>query len=258
MTTRRQPRRAASPQEVVVPYHVTLNERDDGRARRPETDVVARRRSGARAPAEDQPPDPLECLRKTDVAALLKADPWTLDRWRRLDPTFPAPIWLSNTTPVWRRRDIEAWLQAARVAGWRHRGRRRARHRRRKTRVGRSGGAHKGRACTPRQRALFQPAIGRRGAPRAIALRQRTGLCDERDDLKKIVEFPKAEVLPEEHARRLKSEVDRLASLPVVEWLFYLRVMVSPRSTACRALILKEMIETTIKSEGEKSARRQG
>src|SRR5215472_5142673 len=42
------------------------------------------------------------------------------------------------------------------------------------------------------------------------------------DDPKKIVEFPKAEIVPEERARRLKIEVDRLANLPVVEWMYYL------------------------------------
>ena len=41
------------------------------------------------------------------------------------------------------------------------------------------------------------------------------------DDPKQIVEFPKAEIVPEERARRLKIEVDRLASLPVVEWRYY-------------------------------------
>ena len=42
------------------------------------------------------------------------------------------------------------------------------------------------------------------------------------DDPKKIVEFPKAELPPEERARRLKMEVERLARLPVVERLFYI------------------------------------
>ena len=56
------------------------------------------------------------------------------------------------------------------------------------------------------------------------------------DDEKKIVDFPKAEVSPEERARRLKVEVDRLASLPPVEWMFYL-MRVLPKSTVCRALI---------------------
>ena len=42
------------------------------------------------------------------------------------------------------------------------------------------------------------------------------------DDPKKIVEFPKAEIVPEERARRLKIEVERLASLPAVERLFYI------------------------------------
>ena len=41
-------------------------------------------------------------------------------------------------------------------------------------------------------------------------------------DNSKILGFPKAEVPLEERARRLKTEIDRLASMPVVEWLYYL------------------------------------
>ena len=38
----------------------------------------------------------------------------------------------------------------------------------------------------------------------------------------KIVEFPKPEeVTPEERARRLRIEVERLARLPTVEWMYY-------------------------------------
>ena len=54
------------------------------------------------------------------------------------------------------------------------------------------------------------------------------------DDPKKIVEFPKAEIVPEERARRLKMEVERLASLPVVEWMYYLADGGVAKSTACR------------------------
>jgi hypothetical protein len=43
-----------------------------------------------------------------------------------------------------------------------------------------------------------------------------------RGDDPKSVEFMNAEGSPDEHARRSKTEVDRLASLPTVEWLFYL------------------------------------
>ena len=38
----------------------------------------------------------------------------------------------------------------------------------------------------------------------------------------KILGFPKAEVPPEERARRLRVEVERLAGLPTCEWLLYL------------------------------------
>jgi hypothetical protein len=38
----------------------------------------------------------------------------------------------------------------------------------------------------------------------------------------KVVGSPKPELPPEERARRLKVDVDRLSSQPLVEWLFYL------------------------------------
>jgi hypothetical protein len=41
-------------------------------------------------------------------------------------------------------------------------------------------------------------------------------------DEKVVVEFPKADITPEERAPRLNVEVERLANLPPVEWLFYL------------------------------------
>jgi hypothetical protein len=74
------------------------------------------------------------------------------------------------------------------------------------------------------------------------------------DDPKKIVEFPTAELPPEERARRLKIEVERLARLPTVEWLYYIESTdVAEKHQVSRA-ILKEMIETTIKAN-EKKAR---
>jgi hypothetical protein len=42
------------------------------------------------------------------------------------------------------------------------------------------------------------------------------------DDSNKVIGFPTGELPPEERARRLTVEVERLAGLPVVEWMFYL------------------------------------
>src|SRR5262249_3573304 len=74
------------------------------------------------------------------------------------------------------------------------------------------------------------------------------------DDPKKIGEFPTAELPPEERARRLNIEVERLARLPRVEWLYYIESTdVAEKHQVSRA-ILKEMIETTIDAN-EKKAR---
>ena len=88
------------------------------------------------------------------------------------------------------------------------------------------------------------------------ALLRQLGIEAKRGNMsgdEKIVEFPKAEVPPEERACRLKTEVDRLASLPGVEWLFYVEVLMSPKSTACRAPVMKAMIEATIKANEKKA-----
>jgi putative DNA primase/helicase len=74
------------------------------------------------------------------------------------------------------------------------------------------------------------------------------------DDPKKIVEFPKAELPPEERARRLKIEVERLAQMPPAEWLYYLEQGDIARKHDVPPATLKEMIETTIKAN-EKRAR---
>jgi predicted DNA-binding transcriptional regulator AlpA len=54
--------------------------------------------------------DPLSLLTKRQLAELLQINPWTIDRHRKSDPDFPAPVWISGTTPRWRRQDIESWL----------------------------------------------------------------------------------------------------------------------------------------------------
>src|SRR5262245_45240434 len=70
----------------------------------------------------------------------------------------------------------------------------------------------------------------------------------------KIVDFPKAEVTPEERARRLKVEVDRLACLPVTEWLFYIESDGVAEKHNISRTVMKKMIEVTIKNR-EKKAR---
>jgi len=74
------------------------------------------------------------------------------------------------------------------------------------------------------------------------------------DDPKKILEFPKAEVPPEERARRLTVEVDRLAGLPVSEWMFYIECEGVAKKHGVTPGQLKQMVQATIK-EREKKAR---
>jgi hypothetical protein len=74
------------------------------------------------------------------------------------------------------------------------------------------------------------------------------------DDPKKIVEFPKAEVPPEERARRLTVEVDRLAGLPVSEWMFYIECEGVAKKHGVTPAQLKQMVQATVK-EREKKAR---
>jgi hypothetical protein len=73
------------------------------------------------------------------------------------------------------------------------------------------------------------------------------------DDLENV-EFPKAQVCPEEQARRLRSEVERLARLPAVEWRFYVESDDVAEKHGVPRGVLKELVETTIKTN-EKQAR---
>jgi hypothetical protein len=68
----------------------------------------------------------------------------------------------------------------------------------------------------------------------------------------KIVDFPKA--APEEQAQRLQIEVERLARLPPVEWLFYLSTDGFAEKHGVERATLKGMIEASIKAN-EKKAR---
>jgi putative DNA primase/helicase len=72
------------------------------------------------------------------------------------------------------------------------------------------------------------------------------------DKAVKVVEFPQPEITPEERARRLGIEVERLAGLPVVEWMFYLPIVAEKYGLEPAAL--KRMVEAVIK-EREKKAR---
>ncbi len=71
-----------------------------------------------------------------------------------------------------------------------------------------------------------------------------------RDD--KIVDFPKVEITPEERARRLTAEVNRLASLPPTEWMFWLDGVADTHGV--KSADLRAMIEATIQDR-EKKAR---
>ena len=73
------------------------------------------------------------------------------------------------------------------------------------------------------------------------------------DDPKQIVEFPKAEIVPEERARRLKIEVERLASLPVVERLFYIECEDVAEKHGFSRDVMKAMVEATIKERENKA-----
>ena len=75
---------------------------------------------GHNNPPEELPPpvvDPLALLTKRQLAELLAVDPWTIDRWRKGDPDFPEPIWLSGTTPRWKRVAIDHWLATRQHGG---------------------------------------------------------------------------------------------------------------------------------------------
>jgi predicted DNA-binding transcriptional regulator AlpA len=54
---------------------------------------------------------------KKDVARRLNYNNWTVDRLRKIDPTFPTPIWLGPVTPRWRPADVELWIETRRRGG---------------------------------------------------------------------------------------------------------------------------------------------
>ena len=79
------------------------------------------------------------------------------------------------------------------------------------------------------------PSTSARRAEAGDNLHRLAGRGSAMSDDPKIVEFPKAEVPPEERARRLKVEVERLAACRRASGCSSSSEM-SPKSTACRAL----------------------
>jgi predicted DNA-binding transcriptional regulator AlpA len=64
----------------------------------------------AEPPPDIEAVDPLALIAKRDLARLLAVNTWTLDRWRKSDPSFPEPLWLTDSTPRWRRVDVAKFL----------------------------------------------------------------------------------------------------------------------------------------------------
>jgi hypothetical protein len=71
---------------------------------------------------------------------------------------------------------------------------------------------------------------------------------------KKVVDFPNAEVAPEdEHARRLRVEVERLARQSPTEWMYYLEQGEIAKRHGVETGTLREMIERKIKDDARKA-----
>lgn len=71
----------------------------------------------AHAPPPVASDDPLALISKRELAKLLAINSFTLDRWRKTNPDFPAPIWLTGTSPRWRRRDVELFIATRQRGG---------------------------------------------------------------------------------------------------------------------------------------------
>jgi predicted DNA-binding transcriptional regulator AlpA len=55
--------------------------------------------------------DPLACITKRELAKLLRVNKWTIDHWRKRG-WLPAEIVASPQLVLWRRKDIDEWLEA--------------------------------------------------------------------------------------------------------------------------------------------------
>jgi hypothetical protein len=67
-----------------------------------------------------------------------------------------------------------------------------------------------------------------------------------RDD--KVVDFPNTE----ERARRLQAEVERLAQLPLVEWMFYVESSGIAERHGIERAKLKQMVEAVLRAKEKK------
>jgi hypothetical protein len=77
---------------------------------------ITGRRAGVRP--NNPPPAPIEpLLTKQQLAEWFGVAVWTIDRWRRTDPDFPAPIWITITTPRWEPPVVRKWLTSRRKGG---------------------------------------------------------------------------------------------------------------------------------------------
>ena len=112
------------------------------------------------------------------------------------------------------------------------------------------------RACCEGRRAPRSkaPSTSARRAEAGDDPHRPAGRGSAMSDDPKILGFPKAEVPPEERARRLKTEVDELARKPETEWLYYLERGEIAKKHGVEPAALKKMIEATIKAN-EKKAR---
>jgi predicted DNA-binding transcriptional regulator AlpA len=72
---------------------------------------------GAPAPSPPDSSDRISMMSKKQLARLLSVNPWTIDRWRKSDASFPSPVWVTDTTPRWYCRDIERWLASKHQGG---------------------------------------------------------------------------------------------------------------------------------------------
>jgi hypothetical protein len=69
----------------------------------------------------------------------------------------------------------------------------------------------------------------------------------------KSVAFPKAEVSPEEQARRLRVEVERLAGLPAVERLFYIECEGIAEKHGVTRPVLKKMVDSAVEANEKRA-----
>src|SRR5262249_30218502 len=73
------------------------------------------------------------------------------------------------------------------------------------------------------------------------------------DNKQKVIEFPGAADSAADVARRLKSEVERLARLPTVEWMYYVTLDSYAAKYGIKPGKLKEMVEAVVRANEKAS-----